>query len=588
MAFLHLQHLKKLGYSSVKDLPQLTHEQISLIGGNVLVSFRRAEGACPTEIIKDIHGCFRLGALPLGNVVLVGLEKDSPLAPQLIWDIVHQLSVGSTVTLIDDSGSLLERDYYQTAFAKVGEQGDAVQFKKVSELPAELNKGLDKWTFGIPVGPEDATLLNAVVERILALDVPEKEILLCGKPGENFLFWDKVRIVGEDIQAPPVRICAKKNRLAKEAKYENLCILHDRVYLPLGFYDAIKHFGDLYPISTFQSLYFDDKLNLVPRRYSDYHQSTPHSQVTAAGTSGTDVSSKALISSSTLVDVESRKFLFANPLRYSNNNYVTGSLYIAKKAVWNFCPQNEALFWAEFEDVEHGQRCSEAGIPSRVNPYAITQSLIGRPMLSFAGSVPCESVNGISFDYRPLMERVPLPRKPLIRVSEQKAENSLRAFVEKYVPRSIDIPEISGSSRKNSNRLKAILKTLNGLTIPIRRNAIQTMLKDYERLVLLDQAAYRWHADMNRTLAEKGGNGRMALADILINQFSQRVSGPTFMKSLSDYLIPRSFIVKLGTFCSAILLSRQQSNAFYLHGGLKRRYKYLLDSTPFVGKGVWK
>jgi hypothetical protein len=75
----------------------------------------------------------------------------------------------------------------------------------------------------IPTGPEDATLLNVAVKRILELNIQEKEILLCGRPGENFKYWDHVRIVGEDISAPPSKFHEKEPTCSR-GTYENLCM----------------------------------------------------------------------------------------------------------------------------------------------------------------------------------------------------------------------------------------------------------------------------------------------------------------------------------------------------------------------------
>src|SRR5262249_40689380 len=101
------------------------------------------------------------------------------------------------------------------------------------------------------------------------LEVGDCEIILCGRPGANFAYHDQVRIVGEDITAPPLRISMKKNRIVEEARHENLCLLHDRVFLPIDFIDAVKRFGDFYALQTMQSIYFDDLWCMVPRRYSD-------------------------------------------------------------------------------------------------------------------------------------------------------------------------------------------------------------------------------------------------------------------------------------------------------------------------------
>ena len=90
-------------------------------------------------------------------------------------------------------------------------------------------------------------------------------------PHPDFKYFDKVRIVGTDIPAPPVHITRKKNVLAQEARYENLCIIHDRVLLPSNFWSAMVAFGDHYPFTGLQSFYFVDKHNLIPRKYSDFN-----------------------------------------------------------------------------------------------------------------------------------------------------------------------------------------------------------------------------------------------------------------------------------------------------------------------------
>lgn len=112
-------------------------------------------------------------------------------------------------------------------------------------------------TLAIPTGPEDATLLNACVARILELDVPRKEIPRRLDLAEYlFKYWDQVRIVGEGI-APPVQICKKKNRLCTgSASYANLCIIHDRVFLPSNFREMVHRFGNAFPLTALQSIYF--------------------------------------------------------------------------------------------------------------------------------------------------------------------------------------------------------------------------------------------------------------------------------------------------------------------------------------------
>lgn len=273
MKTTHLQHHPGLEYIStgkLRELPEnlpLPHECSSF------VSFRKHPSRKPDLIIKKLHAAQRPREIyGNGSYCFYAVQSDSPLAPLLLWDAAHFLSIGEKITVIEDTSVdfYLDREYFTGSLKAIARSPKSVTYEKTSKLAAEVDDDLDSWTFGIPVGPEDATILNAVVKRIMEIDIPNKEIILCGTPGSNFAYFDKVSIVGEDISAPPVQICKKKNRLALEAKYSNLVILHDRVFLPKHFGEMVRRFGPRYPLMTLQSMFFDNQVSMHPRRYSDY------------------------------------------------------------------------------------------------------------------------------------------------------------------------------------------------------------------------------------------------------------------------------------------------------------------------------
>jgi hypothetical protein len=459
-------------------------------------------------------------------------------------------------------------------------------FEKVARLPAENDDGLDGWTFAIPVGPEDATLLNVVIKRILEIDVPQKEILLCGRPGKNFAYWDDVRIVGEDIPAPPVRICTKKNRLVEEARYDNLCILHDRVFLPRDFGQAMRRFGDHYPFLTLQSLYFDDKYNLVPRRYSDFGTSTKVGMQPNLGLlRGNDVSKISPFAPTVLPLTEESGFYAANPLRHASTSYATGSLYIVKRRVWQACPQEDSLYWSEFEDLEQAFRADRMGIPSRVNAHAFSQSVVARPLLSGHGMILYETQGGGLAKYRPMLEPLRIPRKPLIKIAPEVVLQNLARFADKYVPQAMQEPLSSSTGLHMKNRLNAIVRTSYRIKVPLRRNAIAQMLLDFEKWVMLDQLPYGWREAIARNMLE---NGTSATGDLIehnaqiLNQASQRPKRGMFAQSLLDYLPGNNLTVRFGSLISALTLSHNNRRAFYFKGGLWARYKAIINTTPFL------
>lgn len=582
---LQLRYKKKLGYVGAKFLPRIPAHIVEEARHSVLVTFRKPGSGRADKVRKDVSALTRLTDLPGEDITFYGVQSDSPLAPLLIWDAAHHLPVGGIIRFKGDlvSTHQLERDYFKEAFTRIPTGNDTAVFRKDARLDAEKSD-LDGWTFGIPVGPEDATLLNACVKRILELDVPRKEIVLCGRPADNFHYWDQVRIVGEDITAPPVQICKKKNRLAQEAKYENLCIIHDRVFLPLSFMAAVREFGNAYPLTAFQSIFFDDKWNLVPRRYSDFGVTKKIGAQTNLGLMREAAVTPSKYAPNVLPLLERSEFLFANPHRLARNMYPTGSLYLAKKSVWLRCPQNESLMWTEFEDVEHAERAAEMGIPSRVNPYAFTQSMISRPLLSVMGAAHIETRSGTNGLYRPLLEALPLPRKPLIKKTQEQATQDADRFAKTYAP-DISIPSLSSCATHTRMRLRMMARVIHGARLPIRKDVVKRFILDFEKLIIGDQLPYRWR-EYIQTQFFLGG--KQAITKIfednpdIFNHVAQRPRGDVYAKTLLDYLPEKSFIVRLGSLVSAILMGAHNHRAFVFPKGILWRYRAIMDSTPFA------
>lgn len=587
---IQLSHLKALRYGKlskkfVLPLPQAVAKMAA--NGATVLTFRPLESGTPDKRVKKASAVERFSWAKGQDLILYGLETDSPLAPLILWDLAHAAEVGSTITQLGDlhANSYLERSYYAGALELVEKAQGRRVFRKVAPLLAEQDSGLDAWTFGIPTGPEDATLLNATVKRILELDIPKKEILLCGRPGDNFAYFDKVRIVGEDITAPPVKICAKKNRLAEEAAYPNLCIIHDRVFLPSDFYDAVQRFGDHYPLTTFQSLFFDDRYNFVPRRYSDFGVSfKAKSSATKGVMRDNDASRPNVFAPGVLPLTELSGFYGANVRRYSPTMYPTGSMYLCKRSVWLAHPQNENLHWIEFEDLEHAFRASDAGVPSRVNPFAVTQSLISRPLLGRIGGTFLEPLSGPPKLLRPWSEWIPFARKPAIKATREAALVNLQRFVDKYVPASITVSIPSSAVVHSGERVKAIINILARVELPMRESAVRELVRDYDKLVVMDQMPFSQIEHIcHRLLVDRVGLVEVLVLenDILLNHVAARPKRGTFAASITDYLLPRSWLLTLGGVVSGLYLFARRKEVIYLKGGPLNYIRTLRNTTPF-------
>lgn len=591
MSFVQLKHDKKLGLPKANELLDIPSDVLKYIKDSCLVSFRTNKLCKPDKVISEVNACSRFINKFEGNVVFWAIESDSPIAPVILWDVAHTLSVGNTITMLGDNINqhYYEREYYNGCFEVKNINKRDMVFRKIKELPAEQCKGLDDWTFGIPTGPGDATMLNAVVKRILEFDIPKKEIILCGRPGDNFKYFDEVRIVGEDIPAPPVLISKKKNRIVDMAKYNNLCILHDRVFLPKDFYEVVKKFGDFYSYTTLQSLYFDDKYNLTPRRYSDYGflcNGTPADGVDMLVPKSNLNRNVSNFSKELFADIESNNVCInGNAINYNLNQYPTGSLYIVKKNIWKLCPQDENLKWEEFEDVESGLRANEKGIVCRINPYGFTQSILSRPIiLGFdSGAVDYLTNNRKIIRWKAITNKFKNKNKPLFRIDENSANDKMIQFKEKYCTNGADI-DIRPIKLSTEARQKIIMKLIYKSEFELSSDTIKEFIDDCNKLLFLDTIPYSMKRHLYYSFIHDSNRAKeeLVFSPILINQLSLRNKKNVFMKQIEDYFCKNSLGLKIGTFISALYLNKFCKKIIYNPNRFRGYYKAILNSTPFI------
>jgi len=583
MKNIRLIHHRRLGYVAAANLRPLPANIPMSHDCSRVVSFRPSPFRAADTIVKNVHAAQRPVHIHTGgSCCFYGVQNDSPLAPLLLWDAAHFLDVGEKITIIEDVPvkGYLDRDYFTGSLKAIARSSTAVTYEKVSALPAESDDDLDSWTFGIPVGPEDATVLNAVVKRILEIDIPNKEILLCGTPGDNFAYFNEVRIVGEDITAPPVQICKKKNRLALEARYKNLVILHDRVFLPRHFAEMVRRFGPRYPLMTLQSMFFDNRLSMHPRRYSDYGMAMGE---IAQGLQGLHRrSGKAVaFAPSIFPEIDRSGLRFANPMRYNEDaSYPTGSLYICRKEVWNRYPLDESLQWVEYEDIEHGLRASKAGIPTRINPFGITQSITSRALLGVPASV--ESVSGGLARTGPNYLSM-LNKKPLIRMSAPAALAKLHQFGEKYLvnPSVLSIP--TGLSRISVRGwVELIDQVIQRSTFRNNIESVREFISDFEKMVLLDQLTntrqeYLLHRFLHDPVVTK--KTLISHSDEIRNMLRQRTMQTWFVQDPREFF-HHNVLSLPGILISAIRAYADRRGVFYFES-LSAAIQAIYHSTPF-------
>ena len=84
-----------------------------------------------------------------------------------------------------------------------------------------------QWTFGIITVYEDKQRLQEIIESIRNLNIPEYEILFVGGGDSSEIDGEDIRKIYFDESIKERWITKKKNILVKEAKYENIVLMHD-------------------------------------------------------------------------------------------------------------------------------------------------------------------------------------------------------------------------------------------------------------------------------------------------------------------------------------------------------------------------
>lgn len=206
---------------------------------------------------------------------------------------------------------------------------------------------VSKWTFGMITKGERNDWIEEIIQAIHKQKIPNYEIIVCGtyfdRKEKNFTY---IPFKERDDRG---WITKKKNLIVNVAKYENLCIFHDRIVLSNDWFSGVKKYGN-----CFELLCNKQTLRGTPSlRTGDwitYGRSTLNMPFAIAKLDYTD---------------------------WDEYIYVGGMLTILKKHIALECPWNETLYWGE-EDVELTFRQRDHGYLARFNPYSSATALSWR------------------------------------------------------------------------------------------------------------------------------------------------------------------------------------------------------------------
>ena len=172
------------------------------------------------------------------------------------------------------------------------------------------------WTFGIITGGNQENNINIIIDSIENQNIPNYEVILVGSCN---IQRKNCRIIDFDESIKPMWITKKKNIITEESKFENIVYLHDYIKFEPNWYNNFVNFGEdwdvcMNPIKTIDNYRFRDWTLWGPAAvdYSDHSK--------------------------------------------TNQMYVSGSYFCAKKQFMLKNKFDESLSWGEGEDVEWSLR----------------------------------------------------------------------------------------------------------------------------------------------------------------------------------------------------------------------------------------
>jgi hypothetical protein len=199
------------------------------------------------------------------------------------------------------------------------------------------NDSIAKWSFGIVTNGDRIEWLRRSLQSIRKQKIPNYEIIICGK------YIDPLK---KDIVYIPFNlrdnegwITKKKNIIVDTAKYENICLIHDRAIFSEDWYLKMKVYGNCFEYLT-NKQFFRDK------RAYDW--------TTLGGPPGTMYKME-------LLDYHD----------WDKWTLIGGLEIISKKSILSKIRFNESLFWNESEDIDLSYAMQEAGFLPRINNVKI-------------------------------------------------------------------------------------------------------------------------------------------------------------------------------------------------------------------------
>ncbi len=326
-------------------------------------SFTKGKGL--TLIPKNIDNLFRLSPKikeeSLDYVHLKKFVEKRKFAPILLKECFFVIKPKGYLTIdykpskqinfisLEELLWWLFRGNYTIILHKEGEINRLIIQKKKTVFAKE--DSIDNWSFGIITNGDRDDWMEMIIESIKKQKIPHYEIIICGKyrkrPEKNITY------IPFSERADRGWITKKKNLIVEKAKYENLCMIHDRLVLNSNWYQGMKKYGNAFEL-----------LGCVQRQ----------SNGEQAGdwlTWGGPLYSFYKIAGMEYSD-------------WDYNTYLSGQLVIIKKRIYEKVLWDETTFWIPktkrdlVADGDFSFRARDLGHLIRFNPYSSCLALSWR------------------------------------------------------------------------------------------------------------------------------------------------------------------------------------------------------------------
>ncbi len=218
-----LSHLDRV-YKKYEIVPESIH--------CVTVEFLLQREELSRYIIKELDLLLKVGGI---FEILILDSKSHSSYTRSRDQVKYEMSISTNGRYRHTEGTRLQRDRVLKLSYR----------KTAATLPGD--DSIDKWSFGIITNGKKPEQVEDLVDSIVRQNIPEYEILVCGPFAgadqyEHLTVLDDVVLV-DDVRAP---ICAKKNRIIRASRYNNLCILHDRFRLPQDWHARFRQYGNFF------------------------------------------------------------------------------------------------------------------------------------------------------------------------------------------------------------------------------------------------------------------------------------------------------------------------------------------------------